>query len=186
MEPDDSRSEGLGRAIRVIRNAQDMPRKVLAKQADLSYSYLAEIESGAKTPSTKVLGQIAEALGVAIHELMEAADRWEHSPPPHSFEELRDATRITASLDRGRSRSGPRGGAPGTRLGRASARREQLLGMRMGRSVSDERVSVEAAGPEEPHSLEQDAAELMAILEGLGPEDRERLLDLARRLADPE
>ncbi|MGI9591089.1 MAG: helix-turn-helix domain-containing protein [Myxococcota bacterium] len=187
MESDDSRSEGLGRAIRVIRSGLDMSRKELAQRSGLSYSYLAEIEGGAKTPSSKALAQLAEALGVAVHELMEAAQRWERTPPPHSFEELRDATTRRQDL----SFASPPAAARG--LGRASVRK-RLLGLR-NRLVADEAAESPDLGDGARSAFAEDAArgsrgvatdvaELLELLKALEPEDRERVLDLARRLAD--
>ena len=68
--------EGLGRAIKVRRTGLDLSRKELAERAGVSYSYLAEIEKGSKSPSSKKLGKIAEALGLALHQLLESAESW--------------------------------------------------------------------------------------------------------------
>jgi transcriptional regulator with XRE-family HTH domain len=57
----------------------------------MSYSYLSEIEAGRKTPSSRALNQIARALDVAPHELMEAAENMSQAPdeswfsPRHKF-----------------------------------------------------------------------------------------------------
>ena len=188
MESEEPRSEGLGRAIRVIRSGLDMSRKELAQRSGLSYSYLAEIEGGAKTPSTKALAQLAEALGVAVHELMEAAQRWEHTPPPHSFEELRDATTRSGG-SRAESPTTTRG------LGRASVRK-RLLGLR-NRLAADEAAeggdlsavgfaALDEDAARSPQDVVMDMVELLELLKVLEPEDRERVLDLARRLADAE
>jgi transcriptional regulator with XRE-family HTH domain len=69
-------AEGLGRAIKVLRTGQDLSRRDLAERAGLSYSYLAEIENGAKSPSSRALLAIAEGLGLPAHELLEAAATW--------------------------------------------------------------------------------------------------------------
>jgi transcriptional regulator with XRE-family HTH domain len=81
MPPDDPTGEdpigeGLGRAIRVLRTARDLGRRELAERAGLSYSYLAEIENGDKSPSAKALAALAGALGLALHELVAAAEAW--------------------------------------------------------------------------------------------------------------
>jgi transcriptional regulator with XRE-family HTH domain len=73
---EDVLSEGLGRAIKVLRAGQDLSRHDLAERAGLSYSYLAEIENGAKSPSSRALAAIAEGLGLELHELVEAASSW--------------------------------------------------------------------------------------------------------------
>ena len=72
-------AEGLGRAIKVLRTGQDLSRKDLANRAGLSYSYLAEIENGVKSPSSRALAAIAEGLGFPLHELLEAAATWRTS-----------------------------------------------------------------------------------------------------------
>jgi transcriptional regulator with XRE-family HTH domain len=191
MEPEDSRSEGLGRAIRVIRTGHDMSRKDLAERSGLSYSYLAEIESGAKSPSSKSLVQIAQALGVAVHELMEAAERWEHTPPPHSYEELRDSSRTRTRGDRSaRTYRAMRGSLARTFSGRM-APDPAVEGLREAtvRSALDEATEGSASrlrGASDADTSEDDVRELLALVAELGPEDRERLLDLARRLAEAD
>ena len=192
MREDERESSDIGRAIRVIRNAQDLSRKELAARASLSYSYVAEIETGAKNPSSKALAQIAGALEVSLSTLHGAAERWENSPPPHSFEELRDARAgvpvdtesdldpISASLV-----SEP----PRTQMYSASARRDMLRhtrrregGADAGRSESDLHEALH--GLRESEGGIEHAAELLQQLAHLSPEDRARLLDLAQRLTD--
>ena len=73
---DDPIGEGLGRAIRVLRTGRDVGRRELAARAGLSYSYLAEIENGAKSPSTKALAALAAALELPVHDLVAAAEAW--------------------------------------------------------------------------------------------------------------
>ena len=68
--------EGLGRAIKVRRTGLDLSRKELAQRAGLSYSYLAEIEKGMKSPSPRTLAAIAAGLGLPLHELLESAETW--------------------------------------------------------------------------------------------------------------
>lgn len=61
--------EALGRAIRVLRTLRDLSRPELAEAAEVSYSYLSEIETGSKRPSSRVLAAIAGALGTSAEEL---------------------------------------------------------------------------------------------------------------------
>ena len=64
MAEDHTHSEGLARAIRVIRAGHDLSRKELAKRADLSYSYLAEIEkSGSPYYFMSSLARLAREAG---------------------------------------------------------------------------------------------------------------------------
>lgn len=191
MEPEDSRSEGLGRAIRVIRTGHDMSRKDLAERSGLSYSYLAEIEGGAKSPSSKSLVQIAQALGVAVHELMEAAERWEHTPPPHSYEELRDSSRVRTRGERGaRTPRALRGSHALTSIRRMAPDPtvEELSGRGFGSALDEASEGTRSPRSSAPDAdtPEDDVRELLALVAELGPDDRERLLDLARRLAEAD
>jgi transcriptional regulator with XRE-family HTH domain len=73
-EPDDppedsSFARTLGRAIKVLRTLRGVDRKDLADRAGLSYSYLAEIENGKKSPSASAQKAIADALGMSVAEL---------------------------------------------------------------------------------------------------------------------
>ncbi len=68
----------LGAAIKRCRIERGMSRRDLQEATGRSYPYLSEIEAGKKAPSTEVLGQIAAALGMEMHELIQAAERgWE-------------------------------------------------------------------------------------------------------------
>jgi transcriptional regulator with XRE-family HTH domain/CheY-like chemotaxis protein len=98
--------EGLGRAIRVLRTGQDLSRGELAERAEISYSYLSEIENGAKSPSSRVLAALAEALGLPVHDLLEAAETWrrpsvEHAEAPPEREETLSMAPRDAGLSAG-------------------------------------------------------------------------------------
>src|SRR5262245_64490402 len=107
MGPEDRDQPGyplaLGRTIRVYRAARDMSRRDLAEQADVSYSYLAEIENGSKYPSTKALLAIANALGLSFSELLAAAETVE-TPGEASIERVGEDRSDAAELG-SRSRS---------------------------------------------------------------------------------
>lgn len=64
----------LGRTIKVLRTDRALERKELADRAGISYSHLASIETGQKQPSPQVLTAIADALGIASHELLESVE----------------------------------------------------------------------------------------------------------------
>lgn len=53
-----------GKAIKILRSEAELTRKELAERAGVSYSYLAEIESGKKKPSSDILSKIARGLGL--------------------------------------------------------------------------------------------------------------------------
>jgi transcriptional regulator with XRE-family HTH domain len=71
----------LGKAIRLRRVELDLSRADLAREADVSYTYVSEIENGTKQASSKTLWRIARALGLEPHELMALAAQWETRPP---------------------------------------------------------------------------------------------------------
>jgi transcriptional regulator with XRE-family HTH domain len=71
MTAENSWETGLGGAIKVVREDLGMSRKDLAGLAGISYPFLSEIEKGLKQPSSRKLGQLAEALGLKPEELVE-------------------------------------------------------------------------------------------------------------------
>src|SRR5436853_2841842 len=68
-------AENLGRAIQLRRVKLGLKRRELADNAGLSYPYVSEIENGQKEPSPKALRQLAEALKMALPELVSLTDR---------------------------------------------------------------------------------------------------------------
>ncbi len=65
----------FGRVVKVLRTVQDLGRRELADAAGLSYSYLAEIENGAKPASANAQAALAEALGMPLSALIAEAER---------------------------------------------------------------------------------------------------------------
>ena len=59
----------LGKNIKIIRNHRQYSQALLAEKSDISITFLSNIERGLKYPKPAVLGQIAESLGVEVHEL---------------------------------------------------------------------------------------------------------------------
>ncbi len=188
---------GLGRAIRVIRASLDMSRKDLAERTGLSRSYVAELENDRKIPSSRALAALASALGVEPRALLEAAERWENEPPPHSYDSLRGATTVREPR-RAPDTAVRRRAHPVSRLGSASSRRELLRSLRRGEiprpDLAEDTLAPGAPGaPRETApdptaavgdgDVLADAREVLDLFTRLDPEDRERVLDLARRLA---
>ena len=66
---------GLGMAIQLRRVELGMSRKDLAARAGISYPFLSELEKGTKQPSSKKLGQLAEALEIGTEALVTASKR---------------------------------------------------------------------------------------------------------------
>ncbi|MEA2435226.1 MAG: hypothetical protein QOG54_2683 [Actinomycetota bacterium] len=150
------RDEGrarLGLAIRLIRTGQDVNRKELAERTGLSYPYLSEIEAGKKIPSSKALGAIADALDVPASTLMEMAETFEAQPEPRASTSAYFHADPTAVAD--------------------SMHPPMSLAAPPPASPPPAAVAPRAA---------DDVAEIAEVASKLGPEDRNRLLDFARRL----
>jgi len=145
--------EALGRTIKVLRTDLGLRRRELAERAGISYSYITEIENGNKPPSASVLDPIATALGVRMSELM------------HMAEGRMDAQSNERNLP--------------------SAEEEPVDDLRRASSA----LRVRAAYPMQPslrgpnRDLRAAVIELERLLRYMAPDDIERLLDYARRLA---
>lgn len=65
----------LGSAIRGLRTEQELSIEALAGAADIHTTYLSGIERGQRNPTWRVVGSLAEALGVEISELARRAEQ---------------------------------------------------------------------------------------------------------------
>lgn len=185
-------TEALGRAIKVIRAGHDLGRRELADRAGLSYSYLAEIENGKKLASSSAQQAIAAALGITVSELLAAAEEW----AVRIANEMPLNTPLSADLPASRARKP----LDPSSLG---ARARQLRWMRGSRNQPTFAFEDEHDDPafqrrhpqavvrgSMPQGTDERSArhlhavtiELLELLGALTEEDRERVLDLARRL----
>jgi transcriptional regulator with XRE-family HTH domain len=64
----------LGVVIQRHRQARGMSVEQLAAEADIHRTYVPGIESGEHNPSWRIVGAIADALGVTISELAREAE----------------------------------------------------------------------------------------------------------------
>lgn len=64
----------LGAEIQRLRIAQGWSQEHLAEVANLHRTYISQLERGLKSPSVRVLHQIATALGVTMSVLLEAVE----------------------------------------------------------------------------------------------------------------
>ncbi len=65
-----SKLDELGERLREIRKSKDYSIEAVSRLSGVSKSMISKIERRQATPSTTVLGRIAEALGVTFSELM--------------------------------------------------------------------------------------------------------------------
>jgi transcriptional regulator with XRE-family HTH domain len=194
-------AEALGRAIKVIRTGLDLGRPQLAERAGLSYSYLAEIENGKKQASSSAQQAIAKALGITGSELLAAAEEWmgrlrgevaeireEREPIVRASDSVLRRTLAYESRDEPVAPLGAR--ARQLRWFRESATQRAWdgadletvgsVGARLRRGPG---AQAKSTAPDD-EELEGVLLRLRELLEGLSPEDRERVLDLAGRLGE--
>lgn len=61
----------IGERLTELRKSQGLNRPQLARKADVSYSFIVQVESGQReNPRTDKLGQVAKALGVSLDDLL--------------------------------------------------------------------------------------------------------------------
>jgi transcriptional regulator with XRE-family HTH domain len=65
----------LGRNIKLVRNERLYSQELLAEKANISITFLSNIERGLKYPKPAVLSQIARSLGVEVHELFKTKSK---------------------------------------------------------------------------------------------------------------
>ena len=60
----------LGQNLRALRKARGLSQERFALEHDIDRTYVSGIERGTRNPTVSVLGRLADALGVDIHELL--------------------------------------------------------------------------------------------------------------------
>lgn len=89
--------EVIGEVIREQRLANGLQLREVSERGHLSYSFLSEVERGVKEPSSLILENIANGLGVESYSLIiEAGYRMAEAKTeiPDSLESLFDRTEI--------------------------------------------------------------------------------------------
>jgi len=56
--------------LRVLREHRGLTQRNLAEACDVTKAYIAQLESGARSPSTRLLGRLAAALSVGVEDLV--------------------------------------------------------------------------------------------------------------------
>jgi len=62
----------LGKNIKIVRNSRRYSQALLAEKADISITFLSNIERGLKFPKPAILAQIAKSLEVEVYELFKS------------------------------------------------------------------------------------------------------------------
>ncbi len=60
----------LGEKLRILRTRRNLTTRQLATMLDISFGHVAQIETGQKTPSAKLILKIAQLFNVSIDRLM--------------------------------------------------------------------------------------------------------------------
>jgi len=69
----------LGKGIRFYRHQRQLSQAYLAEEAEISVTFLSNIERGIKYPTSDTLSAIANVLEIEVFELF----RHDHSPAEH-------------------------------------------------------------------------------------------------------
>ena len=85
----------LGLFIKTQRAASQLSQRELARQAQVSYSYISHLENGRNEPSISVLRALADNLGIRPEELLLYAAGL---PVPSQASSLEDAIRTDPRL----------------------------------------------------------------------------------------
>ncbi len=64
----------IGKKIREERKKRNLKQQELAKKADISNTYLSDIEVGRSNPSIKTLRKISKALGIDSSKFLDEED----------------------------------------------------------------------------------------------------------------
>ena len=70
--------KGLGAAIKMRRERTGLSKRALADRAEISASWLAQVETGAVDPTWATVRRIAKGLEVPLEELAAETERLEH------------------------------------------------------------------------------------------------------------
>ena len=172
--------EALGRAIKTARAERGIERKELAAATSLSYAYLSDIESGRRRPSSSAIFEISRALEMNPSDLM----LWtEQLTNRIASEELAEETASARAAAEPPAAVGF--AAPGS-IESPSRRRSWFEGSLVdveprASAPSNRRMNI--SGSPQTNERPSLRAELDRVLENLGAEDLELVLDLAGRLA---
>ena len=98
----------LGRRIATRREELGLSRKELAEAVHLSYPYVAQIETGYRSPSAKHQVLLSKVLGLSLDELFGTDEELPRPPERLLARATRDTPVGSAAPDSGPWRTGPR------------------------------------------------------------------------------
>lgn len=83
----------LGARIRETRERASLSIADLATRAEISYSYLSDVERGRRLPTLQVLDALAGSLDQTVLSLLRGLYPWDISNPPDTIAPLPDGRR---------------------------------------------------------------------------------------------
>ena len=136
-ERGETRAENLGAALRAAREGRGMSLRELARQVDVSPSFVSQVELGKANPSVGTLYALVSVLGISLNELLGGP----HGSATPAEAATADTAAATAEGSVGPSWSGnpagwPRIDAPVVRAG--ERRRVQMSGVVWERLTADD------------------------------------------------
>jgi len=90
----------LGTNIKLLRAHRQYSQADLAEKADISITFLSNIERGLKYPKPAVLSQIAEALGTEVYELFKTDSKPNAAPFIESKDNKKMLDRLSKVMTR--------------------------------------------------------------------------------------
>ena len=153
----------VGRSIVLLRTERELSQSDLADRADISKSYLSQIEAGHRLPSAQVLEQLARALDVPAAEISSRADVY-------------PAAGAALGILFG-------GAFVGLAAGAALGATRDALAARRGRKRCDDEAEPQQATRSRAREQRDEAATgLLHLLSQLTPDELERVEQFARTL----
>jgi transcriptional regulator with XRE-family HTH domain len=162
--PNEGSLRTLGRALLLARTVRGLKRRDISQRTGLSYPYLSQIERGVRTPSSRALQSIADALDMTTSELLSMADHVAEATPD-------DAVRAAAAA----SSTPPRPAAQPSAWFHARP-------AAAGAELAESEPQAQESSPLPERATDDDLASLVAYAQQLSAADVRLLTDLARRL----
>jgi transcriptional regulator with XRE-family HTH domain len=162
--PNEGSLRTLGRALLLARTVRGLKRRDISQRTGLSYPYLSQIERGVRTPSSRALQSIADALDMTTSELLSMADQVAEATPD-------DAVRAAAAA----SSTPPRPAAQPSAWFHARP-------AAAGAERAEPEPQAQESSPLPERATDDDLASLVAYAQQLSAADVRLLTDLARRL----
>ena len=94
-------SKSFGEFLRALRESRQLTLRQVEEQVHVSNAYLSQIERGERgIPNLKILKKLAEAYGVTVTELVDAAEKETAGAPVHAESSEPDVAFVSRGYER--------------------------------------------------------------------------------------